>query len=51
MVNNFISLKNRHKTEEITLPLLVTEMLDVIYETIATKWLLQRANQRRKAQY
>lgn len=36
VVKDFIFLKNRHQTEEVTLPLLVTEMLDVTYETTAT---------------
>lgn len=42
MVNGFIPLENRHKTEESALPLLVIEQLDVIYETTTTKWLPKR---------
>lgn len=34
MVKDSISLKNRHMTEEIALPLSVTEMLHVIYKTL-----------------
>lgn len=40
VIEGFISLKNRHKAKENALLLLITEMLNVTYESTATKWLL-----------
>lgn len=46
VVKEFLSFKDRHKVKEIVLPLLITEMLDIIHDcnqVVST----ERANQRR----